>query len=217
MNLQTQIRQQQSSVQMLEKLVKARRASQAELDRAKSRLADLQGHENFVPLPERAQRVDQPAAQPPKNLPSGPTLSGDNIARMQADLSKEADTLNRQMAGLSNQLHQVPQNVPCPHLTKPILALKAQIEAIWDKKRYLERNRALPAEPTQEPDYLPDLVSDDAGKFELAHVKRSLIDKRSKLRRKLTDPKSRPSKRQEWETDLAICEQKIQEIEFKLS
>jgi len=219
MNLQMQIRQQQSSVQMLEKLVKAKRASPSELTQAKSRLADLQEQENFVPNPERVQRVDQPAAQPSKDLPSGPTLSGNEYAKTQADLSKELDTVGRQMATLSNSLHQVPQNVPCPHLTKQILELKAKIEAIWDKKHYLERNRALLPEPVadQEPSYLPDLVNDDAGKFQLAHIKRRLIDQKSKLKRKLTDPKSKPSKRQEWETELAICERKIQEIEFKLS
>lgn len=202
---------------MLEKLVKARRASPEELDQAKRRLTDLQEQENFVPLPERAQRVDQPAAQPHRELPIGPLLSGDEYARTQADLSKEADSLNRQMAELSNTLHTIPQNVACPQVTKQILALKEKIEAIWDKKRYLERNRALPAEPNQEPGYLPDLVSDEAGKFELAHVKRRLIDQRSKLRRKLRDPKAKPSKRQEWETELALCERQIQEIEFKLS
>ena len=84
---------------------------------------------------------------------------------------------------------------------------------------YLERNRALPAEivPEEEPDLLPALVADDAGKFQLAYLKRRLIDQKSKLKRKLEDPKAKPSKRQEWKTELAQCELKIQEIEFKLS
>ena len=127
--------------------------------------------------------------------------------------------MNRKMAGLSNNLHQVPTTVNCPELVKPILELKAQIEAVWDKKRYLERNRSLPAElvPEEEPDLLPALVADDAGKFQLAYLKRRLIDQKSKLKRKLEDPKAKPSKRQEWETELAQCELKIQEIDYKLS
>jgi hypothetical protein len=137
---------------------------------------------------------------------------------MQAELSKEADALNREMATLSNTLHTIPQNASCPQLTRQILAIKEKIEAIWDKKRYLERNRALPAEPVadQEPGYLPDLVSDDAGKFQLAHIKRRLIDQKSKLKTKLRNPKAKASKIHEWETELALCERKIQEIEFKL-
>jgi hypothetical protein len=39
MNLQMQIRQQQSTVQMLEKLRKAKRCNQADIDQAKRRLA----------------------------------------------------------------------------------------------------------------------------------------------------------------------------------
>lgn len=216
MNLQTHIRQQQSTVQFLEKMVKARRASVDELEQARRRLADLRGQEEYAPAPAHVPPVALPV---PVDVPSGPVLAGDKYAWMQADLSKEADGLNRQMAELSNRLHLVPTTANCPELVKPILALKAQIEAVWDKKRYLERNRALPAEivPEEEPDYLPELVADDAGKFQLACIKRRLIDQRSKLKRKMGDPKAKPSKRQEWETELAQCERKIQEIEFKLS
>lgn len=213
MNLQALIQQQTASVKMLEKLVRAGRSSQTELDKAKARLVDLQAQEGFVPLvQERTARVDPPLVL----APAQPIITGDEYARLQAEMGKEADRLNRQMADLSNQLQHVPEGVACPQLTSQILALKGQIETIWDRKRYLERNRSLP--PDEQPDNsLPDLPGDDAGKFELAYAKRRLIDLRSKLKKKLTDPKARPSKVAEWEQELAQCELKIQELEFKLS
>ncbi|CCH00300.1 hypothetical protein FAES_2291 [Fibrella aestuarina BUZ 2] len=217
MNLQDLIRQQKATVQMLESLVGARRASQMELDGAKARLADLEAQRDFKPLPSASPRVDQPQAYAPEL--EGPTLSGDEYARLQAEMSADADRLNRKMAGLSNQLYQVPDGVACPELTGPILDLKAQIEAIWDRKRYLERNRRLPEEKAEASHDagLPQLPGDDPERYQLAYQKRRLIDQKSKLKKKLANPKAKLGKRAEWERELAECELKIQEMDFKLS
>lgn len=213
MNLQTQIRQQQSTVQMLEKLLKARRCSQDEYDKAKRRLEDLQQQENFKPLVVVTERMPEPEPI----APIGRLIEGDEFISLQTDLSKDADRLNRKMADLSNKLHQVPIGVSCPELTKPILELKAQIELIWDKKRYLERNHALPEEravviPTED----KPLTLEEGVRLKLAYEKRRLIDLRSKLKKKLTNPKAKPGKLLEWETELAKANLEIQEIELKL-
>lgn len=230
MNLQIQIRQQQSTVQMLEKLLTAKRCSQAEVDQAKRRLADLQEQVDFKPIvvkPTVVPKVDEPEPIPTGESTRGRIIEGDEYISLQADLSKQADRLNRKMADLSNKLHLVPPGANCPELVKPILELKAQIEVIWDKKRYLERNRVLPEtapadrsdreEPAddQEPLNLPPTL-EDAGRYELAYKKRRLIDQRSKLKRKLADPKAKPGKRYEWEMELAKADLEIQEIEVKL-
>jgi hypothetical protein len=219
MNLQTHIRQQQSTVQMLEKLLRAKRCSQDEVDQAKRRLVDLQEQESFKPLippvPQR-ERVGPPLAP----VPTGRVLDGDEYLSIQADLSKQADQLNRKMAELSNTLHTVPTNVSCPELVKPILELKAQIEAIWDKKRYLERNRFLPETSAGDAPERPELLADTSrpgeARFELAYQKRRLVDMRSKLRRKLADPKAKLGKKHEWETELMQVELKMLEIDVKL-
>lgn len=221
MNLQTQIRQQQSTVQMLEKLLRAKRCSQDEVDQAKRRLVDLQAQENFKPLiPPVPQRERVGPTPSPVPQPTGRVLDGDEYLSTQADLSKQADQLNRKMADLSNTLHQVPTTVSCPDLVKPILDLKAQIEAIWDKKRYLERNRFLPDEPADDAPERPEILADASrpgeARFELAYQKRRLVDLRSKLRRKLADPKAKVGKRHEWETELVQVELKILEIDVKL-
>lgn len=214
MNLQTQIQQQQSTVQMLEKLFKAKRCSEADLDQARRRLTDLQQQQGFKPIIPRPAKAEPVAIyqEPVATLPTGRRIDGDEYVSLQADLAAQADQLNRKMADLSNKLHQIPPTVDCPDLTRQILAIKADIETIWDKKRYLERNHSLPEE--EKPD-LP--ILDDKGKFELAYEKRKLIDQRSKLRGKLNNPKAKAGKLVEWETELAQCNLKIQEIEFKLS
>ncbi|GAB3803425.1 hypothetical protein GCM10028819_33330 [Spirosoma humi] len=216
MNLETQISQQQASIRMLEMFVKAGRCTTGELAQAKRRLADLQEQTTFVPIAPRTERVG-PASAPVPVATGESTLGrqivGDEYASIQADLSAEANGLNRQMAELSNQLHKIPSDVSCPQLTRQILELKGKIELIWDKKYYLERNHCLPEE--QSTVEAPTLS--DAGAFELAIEKRKLIDKRSKLRRKLINPKAKPGKLLEWETELTQCNLKIQEIEFKLS
>ncbi len=204
---------------MLEKLVKAKRCSQVEVDQAKSRLADLQQQESFKPAYPGLQPATQwPLVAPaPEPVPTGRVLEGDEYISIQADLSRQADLLNRKMADLSNKLHQVPTGANCPELTRPILQLKAEIETVWDKKRYIERNRVLPEEPTPGADQAerPSTL-EDAGRFELAYQKRRLIDLRSKLKRKLADPKAKPGKRYEWEQELAKAELEILEIDVKL-
>jgi hypothetical protein len=209
MTLQTQIRQQLATVRSLEKLMKAKRCSQAEVDQAKRRLDDLQQQETFSPAVVRSVVVPEP------RQPRSRVIEGDEYASVQADLSKQADQLNRKMADLSNKLHLVPPGANCPELVRPILDMKALIEVVWDKKRYLERNRILPDEPDdQEPERLTTLT--DAGQFQLAYEKRRLIDLRSKLKRKLENPKAKPGKRHEWETALVKANYEIAEIELRL-
>ncbi|WP_019986304.1 hypothetical protein [Rudanella lutea] len=198
---------------MLEKLVATKRATSADLVQAQRRLADLKGQVDFKPTAVRTQAVPEPLQE----RATGPVLEGDEYARLQADLSRELDTLSRRRADQSNQLHLVPESVPCPELTRSILDLTAQIEALWDKKRYLERNHRLPPDPIAQTSSLSALPGNDEGRYQLAYEKRRLIDKRSKLKGKLENPKARPSKRAEWETELAQCELKIREIDVQLS
>ncbi|MVM36498.1 hypothetical protein GO730_00560 [Spirosoma sp. HMF3257] len=201
---------------MLETLVKAKRCTTDELEMARRRLADLKEQTTFVPIVPRADRVIQPLAVEP--VATGRQIVGDEYASIQADLAAQANTLNRKMAELSNQLHKIPSSVSCPELTRQILELKAQIELIWDKKYYLERNHCLPEEPTDQEQSTDNLATlSDAGQYQLAYEKRRLIDLRSKLKRKLLNPKAKSGKVIEWETELAQCTLKIQEIEFKLS
>jgi hypothetical protein len=217
---QQQIQQAQATLQMLEQLHRAKRVSEQELQQAKRRLADLQAERPYVPLVPlvpRHERVGPPPPPAPEPEPTGRRVDQDEYLSLQADLSADADHLNRQMAELSNQLHKVPMTAGCAELTRPILALKGQIETIWDKKRYLERNRCLPEEPTQETD--PDgqtSGSVSALKYELAYKKRRLIDLRYKLKEKLKNLAAKPGKVQQWREELVQTNMEIAEIDIQL-
>lgn len=84
---------------------------------------------------------------------------------------------------------------------------------MWDEKSYLVTTDCPELTLESKPDALPMLTGNDEARYELAYQKRRLQDQR----RKLDDPKARPSKRQEWEQELAQCELKIQEIELRLT
>lgn len=199
---------------MLEQMVRIRRASDHELQQARDRLASL-----TIPSPRETVLIPKPSVNrevefaPVEQEPTGRHVDQDEYLSLQSELSKDADRLNRQMAELSNQLHKVPSNAACAQLTRPILDLKAQIETIWDKKRYLERNRCLPDEPT---DQEVETEENSPAKFELAYKKRRLIDLRSKLKDKLKNPAAKPAKVQEWREELVQTNLEIAEIDFKL-
>lgn len=202
--LEQQIAQQTQSVRMLEKMVQARRATPDELSQAQERLEQLKN-------PPPVIQVVQPDDEPQPVL--GRIVGNDEYLQLQADLSKEADQLSRQMAELSNQLHKVPPGVACPEIVGPILTLKAQIETIWDQKRYLERNKCLPPEPEE----TQTTTENSPAKFELAYRKRRLVDLRSKLNRKMDDPKAKPAKVQQWQEELVRTSHEIQEIDIQLA
>lgn len=210
MSTEQQILQLTASVRMLEKLVKAGRADASQLLQVQQQLDSLKN-----PPPPTLPLVRTVIDDEPEPIP-GSIVGQDEYLMLQADLSKDADRLNRQMAELSNQLHKVPPGVACPELTGPILHLKAQIETIWDKKRYLERNRCLPPEPVTTEESQRGASENSPEKFELAYRKRRLVDLRSKLNRKLLNPKAKPAKRQEWEEELVRTNLELAEIDAKL-
>ena len=215
--LQQQIQQATATIQMLEQMVRAGRASAQDVQQARDRLTSL-----TAPVVVRAERTAKwVEPEPPAELvavqePTGRRVDQDEYLALQAELSKDADRLNRQMAELSNQLHKVPTSATCPELTRPILDLKAQIETVWDKKRYLERNRCLPDEADQEETEENSPTSVSAMKYELAYKKRRLIDQRYKLKEKLKNPSARPGKVQAWRTELMQTNLEIAEIDIKL-
>ena len=211
MNLQNQLRQAEAALSATQMLVKARRATADDVAKAEQHLADVRALIGTPPKPVLADVPATAVVVEPLPVVIRPVATVDALA-MQAELSKEADRLNRQMAEMSNQLHKVPPAMTCPELTRPILELKAQIEAIWDKKRYLERNGGLP-EPAA------DVPTADVSpqRYELAYKKSRLIDRKSKLSRKLEDPKAKDAKRQEWQTELMKAEMEIQDLELQLA
>ena len=208
--LQQQVQQAQATVTMLERMVKARRATDQELTAARERLVALTAP--VVSVVTRYRADDEPTPVVDRPEPTGRAVEADEYLELQSELSKDGDRLNRQMAELSNQLHKVPPGQSCAELTRPILALKDQIESIWDKKRYLERNRAVMPDTPDE----PETEENSSQKFALSYEKRRLVDLRSKLKKKLQNPAAKPGKVQAWREELQRANLEVAEIDIKL-
>ncbi|MDR6194731.1 hypothetical protein [Siphonobacter sp. SORGH_AS_0500] len=198
------IQQKKAAVSMLQALVRTGRAKQADLDRAEIELADLLKEQPKVLLKTQENYSQKTEKIIPKPVnPSKPaTLS------QTAEISKEIDRLQRQMAELSNELHNIPETVPCPGLTGQIIALKTQIENLWTQKLLIERNRTAAPLPSTvaEPETNPD---DEVLLLQLTHERQRLTDKRSKLRKKLSDPKKSIANTTKWEIELAKVEYEL--------
>ncbi len=199
------IQQKKAAVAMLQAMVKTGRAKQADLDRAEMELADLlQDQPKVLPKTKEnySPKTEEIIPEPVK--PSKPA----NVLSQTAEISKEIDRLQRQMAGLSNELHNIPETVACPGLTGQIIALKMQIEDLWTKKLLIERNRTAAPIPSTaaEPEINPD---DEVLLLQLNHERQRLTDKRSKLRKKLSDPKKSIANTTKWEIELAKVEYEL--------
>lgn len=202
-----EIRQAEASVKMLEMLVPLRRAPEHELTEARERLAALRGavvapaeqedrNEYFerVALERReAEHREQPVV---------PT--SDLVAR-KAQVLADADALKRQEAELSNRLHQVPEGETCAELCAEIIALRQRIEGKWTEYRFMERNgRVLDAEPE------PVVVQRSGDLLQAERDRQRLADERSKLRKKLADPRKSVAKEVQWTQRLAVVELEIE-------
>lgn len=199
--------QKKAAVDMLRAMVHCGRAKQADLDRAELELLELQNQTQELPKspeaysPKSAEIIPKPVTHSPSS----------NHLSQTAAISKEIECLQRQMADLSNELHNIPETVPCPGLTSQIIALKKQIEDLWTKKHLLDRNRtsAPVATAVDVPTHQVD-PADETLLLQLTHERQRLADKRSKLRKKLTDPKKSVAKNAEWSQELV-------KVEFELN
>ncbi|TDB64401.1 hypothetical protein [Arundinibacter roseus] len=191
--------------------VKAGRARPEQLDALRSQLATLQKNaEQKPPSPDRAAPTtptpEKTAAERPK---------GEAYAEKQAELSTEANELRKEQAKLSNLLHKVSPHVDCYELTSRIYELQVQIEGLWDEKKYIERN-GLDTGGTfrDRPEkVVPAKSLDDVQHKAVLTVElQRLREKRSKVTRKLENPKSAESKRAEWSIELAQTNARIEEL-----
>lgn len=205
------IMQQQSTVDMLKTLVKNKRAKPEALEQAERRLAELQelqepGDNAPEFLPQRALTPPDfkteilhrlPIADPPIHT----ALPVPEVMTIARNLMKQIDDLKKQIAAISNSMHLVPEDVPCPELMQEAQALKKEEEALWTKYRFLEKNGHLPEVPEEEEQQRSLELLDAIDK------KKKLIDKRYKLRIRIENPANLRNKRLElWKDELTQAE-----------
>ena len=213
--MKTKIKQQEAAVEMIRQMVSAKRARVERLEAAINELNRLKAEESAnVGSPQS----DVPTVARPsrKVVAIMQDVNSDIYALKHSALSHEAARLRRDQAELSNMLHKIPAEQPCPELVDKILGLHQQIETIWDQKHFLDRNRhdgpAAPAHDQQVAERAVDVVE---SKAELSVKLQQFREKRSKLRKKLEDPKASLASKSKWEIELAQVESGIEEVNTK--
>ncbi|MFB9296031.1 hypothetical protein ACFFSP_21280 [Persicitalea jodogahamensis] len=214
---QQKIQQTQSAIRLLEMQLSAGRARPEQIEPLRVELAALQKMANAAPVGTSTHELSTVRSQKVSVKPPVVKSSSDRFADKQAELTAEASKLRKEQAELSNMLHKVPAHQDCPELTERIVALQNEIEGIWDEKKFIERN-GIDAQPVFRPESEPSIVvqartlDDVAQKAVLTTELQRLREKRSKLTRKLGNPKASPSKKAEWETELAKVGSQIEQM-----
>lgn len=222
-NLQAQIRQQQAALDHIKMLVASGRARLEQLTAAQSELNRLRAMAQ-EPAAQPQELAQKATAQPATALAVARRTSkkvrailedvqADTVKFKQAALSEEAARIRKNQADLSNLLHKVPKNQPCPELTERILDLHHQAESLWDEKIFMERNEHDgPDVPGPDRQVETRTVGDIREKATLTVEIQKLREKRSKLQRKLGDPKAPQSRKVVWQIQLAQVQALIDEL-----
>lgn len=223
------IRQQEAAVEMMRMLVSSKRARPEKLEAAINELNRLKAE--FVSETVGTAIAGRKVVAIPKNFSIGGTIAakeevirsgryakiiqdvnGSPFEMRQSTLSQEATRLRKDQSELSNMLHKVSPEQDCPELVDRILGLHHEIEQIWDQKKFLDRNQHDgPANPAHDQLLVERSVAAVESKAELSVKIQQLREKRSKLKKKLENPKATMASRSKWEIELAQVDAGIEE------
>lgn len=213
--MNSKIQQQEAAVEMMRQKVQAKRARPEQLEAAINELNRLKADlvDDLVkPAPgsTEAPRMSRKVAAIMKDVDS------DIFALKHSALSQEANRLRRDQAELSNMLVKVQPGQSCPELVDRILDLHYKIEAIWDDKKFLDRNQFEgPRNPAHDQQVIQRPVQAVVSKAELSVKLQKCREKRSKLKSKLLNPKASMASKSKWELELVQIEAAIEETEGK--
>jgi len=178
-------------------------AAMNELNRMKSDSASTDAGVNARTAPVRESRAVKAISK---------DVNSDIFALKHSALSHEAARLRRDQAELSNMLHKVSPEQPCPELVGKILELNHQVERIWDEKKFLDRNQTDgPVDPVYDQQVVTRTMTAVESKAELSVKLQQLREKRSKLKKKLDDPKASMPSKTKWGIELAQVDAAIEE------
>ena len=205
MSIEILINQQQTTIKMLETFAKLGRCSVDELDQAREKLRKLVSErEGFGAVAE---------LKPLKVLkqePSKVVIVDLALTPLKQELLSKARALRKQQAELSNELHLVPNHEHCSELTGEIIDMGFQIEGIWTKYRYLERNGVLPEEHEE--------VKEEKSVelLRLESERKKFCEERSKLKKKLEVPGTKSNHKEKWVARKWVVDGIIQDLDAKI-
>lgn len=213
MNLEGRIMQAQMVLSLKKQLFKAKRCTSEELERAEDALTALE---------QESEGFEEQVIQP---INETSLSNAKNYDEYQAELSREATKLSAEQAHISNQIVAAYQAkaVSAGGLMKQAIVLRNQIENIWDKKKYLQRNGSLPPETSLATE--SEQVESEESRLKrmaLQQQRKLIKDQIGKLDKKIADPtkhvryQKAEGKVNEWRKALMICQEELSEINLKL-
>ncbi len=214
MNLDTEIMQAELALNLKKTLFKANRCTQYEIDQATD-------HLNTLRLAKQGYTSEQTAQAHVTHAPKQTALGvlpvvGTPYQESQAALTKQAKQLSDEQAATSNQLVAAYQQNPKQNvygLMQNALTLRRQVEDVWDKKKFLERNGYLPDEPET-----AQSSSEPLERFEQQQKRKQIKDQILKLEKKIADPTKHvrfhkvEQKMIEWQKQLLIYREELENL-----
>lgn len=204
--LELRIKKQEAAVKKLKLMVAFKQAPKSELDAAQAELAKLKAS---IPHKKQAKVVNTPAVNPivvptQEVLPQNTSIA--------SELLKKIRLLQDESAELSNELHLVPEEENCIHITSQLIVLRERIEKFWTQYRHLEKYGSLPEEERE-------AVSEEksAELLRLQDEEKKFMQERSKLKSKLKQPGNKESLRDKWNERLCVVNGIIDDLRIKMN
>ncbi len=215
MNIESRMLQAEMVLNLKRQLFKAKRCTQEELERAEDALVLLQQElEGF----EKSSLFVQPVSLTSE-------IQSKNYDEYQAELSRQAKKLSDEQANVSNQIvaAYLAKATNAGGLMQQAIALRSEVEKIWDKKVYLKRNGCMPAETSSQAD-TEQVESEESRlkRMSLQQERKLIKDQIGKLDKKIADPTKHvrfhkaEEKVNEWRKQLMIYQEELSEINLKL-
>lgn len=199
-------------MEMMRMLVSSKRARPEKLEAAINELNRLKADVEGVSTPLNVTSRKPNVRESPRAAAIMRDVDGSPFELRQSALSQEATRLRKDQSELSNMLHKVSPEQDCPELVDKILGLHQEIEQIWDQKKFLDRNQHDgPANPAHDQQLVERSIAAVESKAELSVKIQQLREKRSKLKKKLENPKATMASRSKWEIELAQVDAGIEE------
>jgi hypothetical protein len=201
MGIEIQINQQQTNVKMLETFFRLGRCSIDDLNYERDKLKKLELEFDFV---------KQVKDVLPQKQIKAPVVVNTKTTSIKQHLLQDIRKLRTNQAEISNQLGGVPNNKNCQHLTSQSIAYTFEIEKLWTKYRYLEKNGVLPEENNQ----IEEEKSVELLRLEAERKKFS--EERSKLKKKIAEIGNTEKLQEKWVARKYVVDGIIQDLDGKI-
>jgi hypothetical protein len=201
MGIDIKINQQRTNVKMLETFFRLGRCSIDDLNYEREKLKRL---ELEIDIVKQVKEV-----LPQKQI-KAPIVVNTKTTPIKQEILQEIRKLRTNQAEVCNQLGDIPKNENCQYLTRQAIAYTFEIEKLWTKYRYLEKNGVLPEENNE----IEEEKSVELLRLEAERKKFS--EERSKLKKKIAEVGNTEKLREKWVARKYVVDGIIQDLDGKI-